>query len=106
MIQFSPEMPKKPNEGLHLSISFAREGWLRPGETIDTCVWSCQVHSGMDPNPQAMISGPATIDGPTVEQFVVGGVEGVVYLFLATATTLPARAAPMVGRALLRVATV
>lgn len=105
MIQFSPEMPKAPNEGLSLSMDFSQRGWLRPGETIATCAWTCQVYAGDDPNPQAMISGPATIDGPVVTQAVVGGLEDVVYLFLATVATNPPRVAPMVGRALLRVAT-
>ncbi len=107
MIQFSPELPKAPNEDLLLSMDFSREGWLLPGETIASVVsgsWSCQVHSGTDPSPLAMISGAATIDGTTISQLVVDGLEGVVYLFLCAFLTNTGRT--LVGRALLRVALV
>jgi hypothetical protein len=104
MIQFTPQMPKKPNELLNLSMDFSQKGWLKSGETIAACVWSAQVYSGSDPTPDAMISGAATITGTEVFQDVTGGIEGTVYLLLATITTNTGRT--LVGRALLRVATV
>lgn len=106
MIQFSPELPKTPTEGLYLAMDFSREGWLLPGETIASIVtgsWACRVYSGTDLNPQAMISGAATIDGTKVRQLVIGGLEGVVYLFLCTFVTNTGRT--LVGRAILRVST-
>lgn len=104
MMQFTPEVPKAPSEGLCLHMDFSRPGWLVSGETIQTCTWSCQVYRGVDPNPGAMISGPATINGAVVFQDVVGGQEGVVYVFLATVTTNTGRT--LVGRGLLLVGTV
>jgi hypothetical protein len=104
MIQFSPQMPKKPNETLTLSMDFSQKGWLKAGETITACLWTALVYEGSDANPNAMISGAATILGTEVFQDVANGLEGVVYLFLATITTNTGRT--LVGRALLRVATV
>lgn len=106
MIQFSPELPKAPSEDLMLSMDVSKQGWLLPGESVASVVtgsWSCQVYSGIDPSPMAMISGAATIGGTSISQLVVGGLEGVVYLFLCTFLTNTGRT--LVGRALLRVAT-
>ncbi len=107
MIQFSPELPKAPTEELLLSMTFDKPGWLLPGETIASVVsgsWTCQVYSGEDATPMAMISGAATITGTEISQLVIGGLEEVVYLFLCTFLTNTGRT--LVGRALLRVATV
>lgn len=101
MIQFSPEVPKAPTEVIDLVMDFAR--WMAAGETISSCTWSCSVHEGIDPAPQAMLQGAATHSGSKATQKVAGGIEGVIYLFSGTVTTSAGNT--FVGRALLRVAT-
>jgi len=111
MLQFTPAMPKAPGEGLPLVMDFAQEGWLQPEETLQSCVWTAQVYEGptgnpydlaVDPTPNAMISGAATVAGTKTTQLVVGGLEGVVYLFIATATLSSGRVT--IVRGILRVA--
>lgn len=104
MIQFTPAVPKAPGEELRLAMDFSEEGWLLAGESIVSAVWSAQVYSGTDPDPNAMISGAATLTGTTVEQLVIGGLEGVAYLMLCTLTLSTGR--DVIGRALLKVAMV
>lgn len=100
MIQFSPEVPKDPIEVLELTMDFTQ--WLQAGETIATCPWICTVSNGTDPSPSSLLSGSPTIAAGLVKQLVHGGLDGVTYLFEATATTNLGHV--YVGRATLAVA--
>jgi hypothetical protein len=85
MIQFTPEVPKKPGETLTLEMDFS--GDLGVGETLVSATWVCTVLNGVDATPSAVISGAATVSGPKTFQQVVGGLEGVNYLETATVTS-------------------
>ena len=99
MIQFTPEVPKDPTEVLELTMDFTL--WLQAGETIVSCPWVCTVSNGTDPSPSAMLSGSPTIAAGLVKHDVRGGLDGVTYLFEATATTSLGHV--YVGRATLEV---
>lgn len=60
---------------------------LGPTETISTAVGSATVFSGNDPSPGNIISGGATISGPTVVQAITGGVVGTIYDVAMTIVT-------------------
>ncbi len=76
---------KDSGERLKLVFDFTSE--LASGETLSTATVASGVYSGADANPAAMISEAASISGPQVTQFVIGGVAGVVYLLTCTVTT-------------------
>jgi hypothetical protein len=77
--------PKKLAETVQLAPNFISA--LQASETIATAVCTASVFSGTDPNPAAIISGAAAINGTIVTQLVTGGVLGCVYEFLCTVTT-------------------
>lgn len=59
-------------------------GWdftdmVSPGETIVSAVVTCEVYSGSDPNPSAVLSGSPQISGLLILHQVVGGVRGTQY---------------------------
>lgn len=62
---------------------------LQTGEALSgTPAVTISVYSGVDPNPQAMLSGAATIsNGNTVLQKFTGGVPGVIYRVIAGCAT-------------------
>jgi len=56
------------------------------GESIDNVVVTATVSSGTDPNPEAIISGTATVtNGDLVDQVVINGLPGVIYTLWFTA---------------------
>lgn len=62
---------------------------LQFGESINGAAVSVSVFSGTDPNPSAMLSGPATYDASgNATQSLTGGVVGVIYSvsYLVTGT--------------------
>lgn len=49
------------------------------GETVASASLAATVYSGLDPAPQAIVSGTPTISGREITQILIGGVVGVVY---------------------------
>ena len=68
-------------------IDFNFISMLAPGETIGAASVVSTVHSGVDPSPQAIVSGAATVVGPVVSQKIIDGLVGVIYLLTCTVTT-------------------
>jgi len=60
---------------------------LAVGETLQTVDRTIVVASGVDANPNAMLSGAATISGSIVRQMIIGGLPGVIYLFTIAVRT-------------------
>ena len=60
---------------------------LQIGETLSTASVGVSVYSGVDPNPSALLSGTPSISGAVVNQSVTGGIVGVIYDIICTATT-------------------
>jgi len=52
---------------------------LQPSETISAASVTSTVYSGVDPSPQAVVSGAASIVGNLVKQIFTGGLPGVIY---------------------------
>jgi hypothetical protein len=77
--------PKRVAEVETFSVDYT--ALLGTGETITSAVWSNSVKAGADANPGAMISGFAGIDGAVVNQKIQGGIAGVYYWPICTATT-------------------
>jgi len=101
VLQFTPEVPKKPAEGLDLTMDFSLN--LAPGVTITGCPsWVCTVKEGVDHSPNAMISGSPIIAGSKVTQHVVGGLYGLTYDFKATVTL--SQGGPLIGEGILAMA--
>ena len=76
---------KFADEKLSTTVSFLSQ--LAVGETIASAICSATVYSGTDASPSTILSGSASISGTKVIQKVTGGVLGVTYLLLCTATT-------------------
>jgi hypothetical protein len=77
--------PKALGETRAQTFNFLSQ--LNSGETVVSAVTTCQVWSGVDPNPSAVILGPAVISNPTAYQRITGGVEGTIYLLTCTGYT-------------------
>lgn len=77
--------PKKQGETLPELFNFISS--LGSNETIASAVCTCSVYSGADPTPSAVIDGVASIVGTIVTQGITGGIVGVIYELLMTATT-------------------
>lgn len=60
---------------------------LAVGEVIQSQVVTASVYSGTDANPQAIVSGAATVNGSVVSQLITAGVLGVIYEVLCKVTT-------------------
>lgn len=61
---------------------------LQAGEVLTgTPAVTVSVYSGVDPNPAAMLSGPATLNSPNVLQKFTGGVPGTIYTVLVGCNT-------------------
>ena len=60
---------------------------LSVGETILSAVWTNSVKTGTDASPGSMIQGVATITGALVSNKITGGIAGVYYTPICTATT-------------------
>ncbi len=82
-------MSKFESEELPVIISMLNRCTV-DGEHIYLASVNCTVQSGEDPNPNAMLSGSATVtNGDIVQQLVIGGLPGVVYeLWVAARSTL------------------
>lgn len=77
--------PKKLGEDLDVPVDFISR--LAVGETILTATVTASVYSGVDSDPQAMVNGPATINGTVVVQPISGGVLGTTYELLYSVVT-------------------
>jgi hypothetical protein len=77
--------PKRVAEVARFRVDYSAR--LGTGVTITNATWTVSVKRGTDANPAAMISGSATIAGPIVSQMLTGGVSGVAYYPICTATT-------------------
>ena len=76
---------KKLGETLTYTFDFISA--LVPGETIVSATVTSNVWSGVDANPGTMIDGGPTISGTVVNQFITGGITGVIYDLICAATT-------------------
>lgn len=76
--------PKRASEKELFSVDFVHK--LPAGVTIVSAVWNVQVAYGTDLNPNAMVIGAASISGSIVTTFLAGGVPGVSYWPICTAT--------------------
>lgn len=70
-----------------LTIEFDMLSRLKLGETVVTASVTCELYSGTDPNPASMISGLAVVSGSIVQQKVIGGLSGNIYLLTCSART-------------------
>ena len=56
-------------------------------ETIVTTVWAISVTKGIDPTPNAMLSGTPTTSGSISSSKIIGGISDNTYSISCTATT-------------------
>jgi hypothetical protein len=59
---------------------------LGTGETVSSAVVTCEVASGTDASPSALLSGSPAVSSPNVTQLVIGGLVGVSYYIRCVAT--------------------
>ena len=76
---------KKLGEVVGYPVDFISS--LGVAETISSATVTASVYSGVDPNPQFIVLGAATITGTIVQQGITGGVLGTIYELLYAATT-------------------
>lgn len=77
--------PKRAMEVEVFTVDFS--ALLGTGETITSAVWTCSVKEGADASASSMIRGSASVSGAKVSQSIGGGVAGVFYAPICTATT-------------------
>lgn len=70
---------------------------LAPSETISSATVTATVYSGTDGSPSAIINGADTTSGPRVTQSITGGVAGVIYYVVCSATTSASQILRRVG---------
>lgn len=63
-----------------LTVEFDMLSRLKVGETLATAAVSASVWSGTDATPSVIVSGLPTISGSLVQQKIIGGLPGVIYL--------------------------
>jgi hypothetical protein len=68
---------KRPDEREYFAFDFAPI--LTTGESVVSATWTVTVVDGVDPDPNAMVSGNNTIQGSIVSRLIIGGVAGVTY---------------------------
>lgn len=68
-------------------VTFDFMSVLASDETISAAGFTASVYSGIDSNPQAIVSGSAQIFGTEVRQLIIGGKTDTVYNLLCTVTT-------------------
>lgn len=82
--------PKHPDSREFFAFRYAKELANFPGVTIVSAVWTAlQIDADgdeVDPDPSAMISGGAGVNGDKVSQLIIGGVDGVKYCLQCIAT--------------------
>jgi hypothetical protein len=95
--------PKRATETEVFTVDFAP--LLAVGETIASAVWTSTVVDGIDPTPNATISGVSTISGTNVSNKITAGIPGVRYAPICTAQTSMGQTLvlPEYGYGLLRV---
>ena len=77
--------PKDPAEKVPVLFDYTLQ--LAEGETITTAVVAVTVELGTDAAPAAMLSGGTAIAGAKITQWLIGGINGVLYHLRCTATT-------------------
>jgi len=77
--------PKYTGDTVKQVFDFA--SLLASGETISSAQTFCTVYSGVDANPQIVVSGAAAISGTQVTQALTGGVAGTCYWVRCEAVT-------------------
>lgn len=76
---------KTPSAQYTAVFDFAQD--LAVGETVSSASTAATVYSGTDASPSSVISGASVAAGKQVKQLTVGGVLGVTYYIVCTATT-------------------
>ena len=77
-------LPKLSGETQTYRMSFASK--LTVGVTFSSATVTATVFAGTDASPSALISGTASVDGSDIVQSLTGGVAGVIYSLLWSAT--------------------
>lgn len=85
-------MPNRSIQQAKLAGTTKNYNWdflsdLQAGETLTGATVVMSVYSGTDASPASMLSGAAGSSGTIVTQKLTGGVLGVIYEALVTATT-------------------
>jgi hypothetical protein len=76
---------KLVDETITIQFNFANR--LAVGEAITAGGCAVEVFSGTDADPEAILSGAATLDGTIISQVITAGVAGVTYLISCQADT-------------------
>ena len=76
---------KRVGETEYFAVDFVNQVTI--GATIVSATWTNTVKTGVDATPNAMISGPAIINGTQVTTKITAGIAGNVYLPICTAVT-------------------
>jgi hypothetical protein len=92
--------PKDPAEKVPILFDYTLQ--LADGETLATASVTVTTELGTDATPAAMLSGTAIINGAKVTQWLIGGVNGVLYHLRCSVTT--SAGATLVLAALMQVA--
>ena len=80
--------PKRVGETCYLSAPFDFTSAVANSETVSSAVCTASVYSGTDASPSSVIFSTSTVQNSyQVLQKVTGGVSGVIYKILCTATT-------------------
>jgi hypothetical protein len=77
--------PKPLGETRRETFDFSSR--LASGETLTGASGSASVYSGTDASPSALLQGSASVSGALAYVTLTGGVVGVLYEILCTATT-------------------
>lgn len=76
---------KDPVETIPLTFDFANQ--MDRDETVLSAEVEISVKSGTDPNSDDMLLDAATVSGKRAQQFIQGGLDGVVYFVRCKVTT-------------------
>lgn len=77
--------PKLSGSTILLPFDFLSS--LAVGETLSSASTTATVYSGSDSSPSSLISGSTSVSGSIATQKITGGVAGVIYEVLCTAST-------------------
>ena len=77
---------KTPSESVQVSFDFSSL-LATPSDLITAVNWLITVQTGIDPNPNAMLSGLGAFTTNTASHLIVGGINTNSYLISCTATT-------------------
>lgn len=70
---------------------------LPQGEVLSAAAVEVDVYSGVDPDPQSMVRGRASVSGSRAFQLIQGGVEGVTYSVKCIADSAGSHLMTLVG---------